>query len=329
MKADPQAIERQLRQIQQELAPGESRTSLFNLVVFVGKEDDRPLIDALNTLHGKRPARVIVIRPTDSPETEVEVTARCVPDDEGRDLCIQEIVLFSGKDGSGEAPETWTPLLIREIPVYVWWLGDPSAGTQGSPATGFFDDAADRCFIDSTRCPRPAEFYAGLSGRLPALRTPVSDFAWTRIAPLLKLVAHFFNPVPLRERLHNLVKVTLRGGDSAEALLFFQWMKTKMDWQGSLRPAGNTWSLKAEDRSVVLVHEPGRSLSLGFDFAFETADGQVLTLKDSGEGYALAALPGGESYTEIFRIPGTEEILLTEVDRSGSDRLYAESLAAF
>src|SRR6185369_15135285 len=120
--ADPVAIEQQLRKTQQEVSPNEARTSLFNLVVYVDGHDDAKLTEALNFLHDKRPARVIIVRRNAGGETRADAMARCVTDKDDKVMCIQEILISSGDDKAGEAPETWTPLLIREIPVFVWWL---------------------------------------------------------------------------------------------------------------------------------------------------------------------------------------------------------------
>jgi len=144
--ADPVKVEQELRKIQQDVSPNEARTNLFNLVVYVDQADESKLTDVLNFLHGKRPARVIVIHRGAGGETRTDVTARCVTDNNDKVLCVQEIVISSGDDGAGETPETWTPLLIREIPVFVWWLAAP----EKAPLPEMFETIADRVFVDSS-----------------------------------------------------------------------------------------------------------------------------------------------------------------------------------
>jgi len=319
--ADPVAIEQQLRKIQQEVSPNEARTNLFNLVVYVDGHDDVRLVDALNFLHGKRPARVIVVRRNAGGETRTDVTARCVTDKDDKVLCIQEILISSGDDKAGEAPETWTPLLIREIPVFVWWL----ASLEKAPLPSLFDDIADRVFIDSGLAASPLAFLADLAGRREGFKTPVTDFAWSRTAPLLKLTAHAFNAADRRPLLAEIASVTFQGGGAAEVALYFQWLKTKLDWTGT--PAVGPWNLKDEaGKPVVLTHQGPAALSEGFVVSFTLRSGVVLTLRDSRQGYAVSEGSGLDKYTSVFRYQNTGEVLLTEVDRNASDRLFSELL---
>jgi len=321
--ADPVAIEQQLRKTQQEFAPNEARTSLFNLVVYVDGHDDAKLTEALNFLHGKRPSRVIIVRRNAGGETRADATARCVTDNNDKVLCIQEILISSGDDGAGEAPETWTPLLIREIPVFIWWL----ASLDKAPLPELFDEIADRVFIDSGLATDPLAFLGSLAQRVSGLKTPVTDFAWSSAAPLLKLTAHAFNAADRRPFLAEIESVTFEGGRTAEVALYFQWIKTKLDWTGSQAPTGKAWNLKDEaGKPVSVVHRNPAALEKGFAITFKTRSGVTLKLSDSHEGFAVSEGTGLEKYTAVFRYQDTGEALLTEVDRNASDRLYLELL---
>jgi len=321
--ADPVAIEQQLRKTQQESSPNEARTNLFNLVVYVDGHDDAKLTDALNFLHGKRPARVIVIRRNSGGETRADATARCVTDNDDKVLCIQEILISSGDDKMGEVPETWTPLLIREIPVFVWWL----ASLDGAPIPELFDDIADRVFVDSSLTSDPFAFLGQLSARLAELKTPVTDFAWSRTAPLLKLTAHAFNAADRRPFLAEIASVAVEGGQPSEIALYFQWLRTKLDWTGTHSAIGKPWSMVDEvGKPVSLVHRNPAALNLGFKVTFQTRSGVTMKLTDSRQGYAVAEGSGLEKYTSVFRYQDTGEALLTEVDKNASDRLFLELL---
>ncbi len=321
--ADPVAIEQQLRKTQQEISPNEARTNLFNLVVYVDGHDDANLTEALNYLHGKRPARVIIVRRDAGGETRADARARCVTDKDDKILCIQEILISSGDDKAGEAPETWTPLLIREIPVFVWWL----SSLEGAKLPELFDDIADRVFVDSSLAPDPLKFLGGLAGRLASLKTPVTDFAWSRVAPLLKLTAHAFNAADRRPLLPEIASVEAEGGLGSEITLYFHWLKSKLDWSGQSTAVGKTWTMKDEGGAPVqLVHRSPAPLDQGFHVTFVTRSGVKVTLKDSRQGYAVAESSQGDKYTSVFRYQTTGEALLAEVDRNASDRLFLESL---
>jgi len=321
--ADPVEIERQLRKTQQEISPNEARTNLFNLVVYVDGYENAKLTEALNFLHGKRPARVIIVRRNAGGETRADATARCVTDRDDKILCIQEIVISSGDDKAGEAPETWTPLLIREIPVFVWWLAD----LDGAPVPQLFDDIADRVFVDSGLAKNPLKFLGEFAQRLPNLKTPVTDFAWSRTAPLLKLTAHAFNASDRRPLLAEITTVTFEGGLSAEVALYFQWLKTKLNWRGALGETGQAWTLTDETgKSLSLVHRNPGALEKGFTVSFDTRSSIQVKLTDSHQGFAVAEGTGLETYTSVFRYQDVGESLLSEVDKNASDRLLLELL---
>ena len=324
--ADPLAIEQQLRKTQQEISPNEARTNLFNLVVYVDGHDDAKLTEALNFLHGKRPARVIIVRRNAGGETRADATARCVTDKDDKILCIQEILISSGDDKAGETPETWTPLLIREIPVFVWWL----AKLDDAPLPELFDDIADRVFIDSGLALDSLAFLSGLASRLGDLKTPVTDFAWSRAAPLLKLTAHAFNAADRRPYLAEISSIVFMGGKSAEVSLYFQWLKTKLDWSGKSAPSGKSWAMLDEmSKPVSVVHQKPAPLDEGFSIAFTMRSGMTLKLSDSRQGFAVAEGSGLEKYTSVFRYQDSGESLLTEVDRNASDRLFLELLGGW
>jgi len=190
-----------------------------------------------------------------------------------------------------------------------------------------FDDIADRVFVDSGFAADPLAFLGGLARRIDDLKTPVTDFAWSRSAPLLKLTAHAFNAADRRPFLADLASVTFLGGKTAEVALYFQWLKAKLDWTGPQAPSGSPWKLTDETgKPVVLVHKNPAPLEKGFEVAFQTRSGVNLKLSDSHEGYAVAEGSGLEKYTSVFRYQDTGEALLTEVDRNATDRLFLELL---
>ncbi len=99
---DPEKIERDLRLLEREYSLTETRTVLFNLVIFTDQEDISHIEEALlRPLLGKRAVRIIRISLGHSGETTVSVSARCAPDQEDRGVCFQEILIENGSDECG------------------------------------------------------------------------------------------------------------------------------------------------------------------------------------------------------------------------------------
>ena len=146
MIVDVVAVETELTRIQRELTSSEVRTSLLNLVVFSPDAEKAMANDALNYLLGKRAARVIHIVNAGTGDSRLDVSARCFVDAERKSVCFQEIVITSGADGAGGAPGSWVPLLVRDIPTFVFWL-DTMSDKQDLLAHA--TEQADKLLLDT------------------------------------------------------------------------------------------------------------------------------------------------------------------------------------
>lgn len=321
---NPSEIEHQLRVYQHDISPDEARTSLFNLVVYTPASDTGPLMEAVNQLMGKRPCRVIVVKTGAPGESSVHVSARCVEDAERQQICIQEIVITSGADGAGQLPASWTPLCIPGLPTYLWWRQALPAEAKDLLRT--FEDHVDRILVDASLGGSPLEFFRSYSRCQDPL--PLTDFAWARLHPLMKLTAGLFNPLEVRPFLHRLTRVSLTGGSREEGWLFLLWFSSRMDWNISLEnTTQGSWKGKnAQGLAVNFFHSSGKALSGGFLVEMEDDEGRVYKIT-SREGDLAECLPGNmPSYTAVYRIPTSGDILIREVDHYGTDRIFTEAL---
>jgi hypothetical protein len=255
-------------------------------------------------------------------ETKVEVNAKCVEDYEERGICLQEIHIFSGDDHSGEDHGTWSPLLIREIPVYLVWLHT----VQPYPNILLeSEDQVDRIIVDSRMCDNPLDFYKDLRDHGHWESMAYTDLAWGRIAPLLRSTALLFNPYDLREKLQSIREIRFSGGRRAEVLLFFLWFTSKMGYRLSSEE-GAKWIFSREDGHLSAEHDGEQNLEEGFNITFTADLDESFSIKSKEEGYIIQSAPGHESYSSIIKLPKDGEILLGEVDKTGQDRLLAESI---
>jgi glucose-6-phosphate dehydrogenase assembly protein OpcA len=325
---DPPAVEREMRAIEKEMAPEETRTSLFNLVIFSERKRAEDSDRVLSHLLGRRPARVIHVHLSERGETSVSVSARCSPDQTGRSVCFQEVVITSGKDGIGEDPGSWSPLLIRDIPVYLWY----QERLEPLPAVlRQAEDFADKIIVDTGG---PA--FQGLDPlnalkRLHASGLPdrvsVADFAWRRFDSIRKIVAKFFDAPAMRQRLPEVTKMTVEGGPAAEVLLLLLWFSARMQWTPVERREGLLQFSDREGRPITAGHTEISSMAEGFRIRFATHDGETFGLS-ALDGDCMRNEPPGdeEPYTVPIRLPGDGELLLAEVDTLYHDWLYTEAL---
>jgi glucose-6-phosphate dehydrogenase assembly protein OpcA len=320
----PAEIERQLRRIQGEVSPNEARTSLFNLVVYAQPQQSSLVETAINGLLGKRPARVIHILEGQS-ETRIDVSARCVEDWEGREVCIQEILISSGPDKGGESPGTWIPLLIKEIPVYIWWLKD--LGTRADELISLLEDQGDHLLVDSRTDPDFLLFYRDFLTQGGLNRLPLDDVAWQGLYPLFKLSAQLFNPMENREHLANISQVSLEGGHASEAFFYFAWLRSKLNWKGKwVEFKGALNAQNGQGQPVSCLHLKKHPFSEGFQVVFKTTTGQELSILGKTDGTALLNSGDDKTFTAVYHAATIDEILFKEVDRDSADRLFIEAL---
>lgn len=316
-------IEHQLRLFQHDLSPNEARTSLFNLVIYTPGSKMNQVSETVNYLMGKRPSRVIIVNTDRKGAAGVHVSARCVEDSDLRQVCIQEIIITAGTEGEGENPSSWSSLLIKGIPTFLWYKHPLPA--RAADLLSLVEDHVDRILIDSQEGGEVRSFLT--SYRTLNHPLPLSDFNWSRLYPLMKLSALLFNPLEMRPRLHELKSLSFQGGDASQVWEYFLWFSSRMGWSLPPETQRNTWSgANTRGESVTFVHQNPDSLEKGFQIDFTSPDGAVSRLVSDKDGFALCTPAGKAAYTSVFHLPGDGEILLKEVDHSGSDRLFWDSL---
>src|ERR1700677_3194344 len=122
--------------------PHVTRIVLANLVVECLGGDCGSLGPVLETVIARFPCRAIVVRGSADPERriEAEVSALChLPAPGLPQVCSERIVLRSGPNAVGLVPGAVRPLLEADLPMVLWWTGDPRKHER------LFRDLADDC----------------------------------------------------------------------------------------------------------------------------------------------------------------------------------------
>jgi glucose-6-phosphate dehydrogenase assembly protein OpcA len=227
-------IERELGRIwrpPQSLAPREGpaqrtiagRTSVLNLVVVARTPElGQRAAATLRMGTGRHPSRTLILVPTDPDGPawlRADVKAYCMtPRADGPETCAEHVYVTAGGDTGRHLEAIATPLLVHDLPVTVWWPGDPPFGTALANA---LVETADRLVVDGS----------GWSGdgldRLVALAAlarpalPISDFAFMRQARWREAVASVFDRAELQPYLRSLRRVVVtyatHGGPGTEA----------------------------------------------------------------------------------------------------------------
>src|ERR1700759_4246503 len=195
------AIEKELTQLWKQASSDESggvvRASILNLIVFVPDPAEvAELDDVIMDITAAHPCRVIVLvadRSSDS-KLNAEVTSRCtLPTPGSKQVCCEQVTITASGDHLDEAPSAIVPLLISDLPVYLWWRAIPNADDKELYES--LAEIADRVIIDSARFNKPKEDLASLARVLSTAGhgLALSDVNWARVTAWRALLAGFYD----------------------------------------------------------------------------------------------------------------------------------------
>lgn len=213
---------------------GAVRMSVLNIVaacVDVGSADLASL--AVARLGARHPARaIIVVADADAePKIEADVSLQCSAIDSAQ-VCAEQVRLTVGGEAAYHLASVVTPLLVPDIPVYLWIIGSPPL------EQAFGQDAVaicERLIIDSGAYSDTAATLALLSRELSAVADAISlsDIAWERTKVWRERIAQSFEGPQVRGFQHGVTRVEVECGGvstSAQAWLIAGWLASRLGW---------------------------------------------------------------------------------------------------
>lgn len=203
-------------------APGRhvsARTNVMNLVVVARRpeiaERGAATIQALTGLH---PSRTIVVQPADPDGPswlDARIEAHCVmPVADAPETCAETIHLIAGGESGRHLVALVTPLIIHDLPVTVWWPGEPPFGTT---ATNDLFSACDRLVIDGSTW--GGDGLARLGEMAACAETTgiaVSDFAMMRQSRWREAIASIFDDPDYLPYLRSVRRISVTYGTHDE-----------------------------------------------------------------------------------------------------------------
>jgi glucose-6-phosphate dehydrogenase assembly protein OpcA len=208
-------------------APGErtiaARTSVLNLVVVArSPELGERAASTISMLTGRHPSRTLVLVPTDPDGPgwlRAQIRAYCmIPRVGAPETCAEQIYATAGGATGRHLGAIVAPLLVHDLPVTLWWPGEPPFGT---PLARDLIGMADRLVVDG------ASWIGDGVDRLRALAAlgghglAISDFALIRQARWREAVASVFDRAEFLPYLRALRRISVtyatHGGPDADA----------------------------------------------------------------------------------------------------------------
>ncbi|HLF84757.1 MAG TPA: glucose-6-phosphate dehydrogenase assembly protein OpcA [Blastocatellia bacterium] len=355
------AIERQLTALWQQASQDEehggvTRASMFNLLVYVpGRARAGKLDSMLTDITAARPCRaILIVADGEAPEETLtaEVTSRCtLPSDSSKQVCCEQVTITAGSAQADEVPSAVAPLLLSDLPVYLWWHAVPRLADKALFRR--LVDLSDRVVIDSAHFRDPEADLGSLAVVLTETPrwTALSDLNWARLTAWRALLAGFYDIADYRPLLNQLKQVTIRyappAADSAviptRALLLAGWLASRLRWTAQPGTARRTPESASLEFSV-----DGRSFGLEFahtrreiepeHLALVTLESEAnqsvsFTVRRSADAQRIETSVTRGEEKGVQRVLSYEglsetELIGKELEILGHDRVYEQAVLA-
>ena len=229
---------------------GVVRACALNLVVYTTAHEDRARLDEmLATVNEQHPGRSLVLladREASAARLEAYVSSRCrMLGATKRQVCGEQVIIEAGGPIVETAASAIAPLLVPDVPVFLWWKDIPH---DDDKLFSRMSRMADRVVIDSASFDHPYEDMLRLSSVVRELGKDarVSDLNWGRLTSWRMLLASFWDVAEYRSHLDRIDSVTIEydAPDAApaeiapKALLVSGWLASRLGWKvegGSVR----------------------------------------------------------------------------------------------
>jgi len=196
-------------------APGRhiaARTSVMNLIVIARRPELAERGAAtIQALTGRHPSRTVVVQSADPDGPswlDARVEAHCIlPREDAPETCAETIHLTAGGEAGRHLSAIVAPLIIHDLPVTVWWPGEPPFGSRAA-----YDllSGSDRLVVDaSTWNGDGLERLREMAGLLESTRLAISDFALIRQSRWREAIASIFDDPEFLPYLRSLRRIAV------------------------------------------------------------------------------------------------------------------------
>jgi glucose-6-phosphate dehydrogenase assembly protein OpcA len=362
---DVDAIERQLTELWKDAGAthdndgeaGVIRACVLNLLVYVPSgpaehEVDNLLVE-VTAVHPGRAFLISSDPAMDSSAISAWVTTRCTMATPGsKQVCCEQITVKAHGTQVSELPSAIEPLILADLPVFLWWRAQPPLGERVfTRLTGM----SDRLIIDSASFDDPhhglkelAAVFASSNGGHRWVAT--SDLNWGRLTSWQGLIAGFYDVANYRSHLSNVSSVRIefkaaRSGDfmPPRALLLAAWLSARLNWtldSASTESGSGQWEFTFTDQGksrrikLASTHggggDPGQLCAITFHLP-ETEEACFAARKtaDGGHLETLVSLSGERKIGQLLSHESLPESQLIgqELEILGHDEVYEEAVA--
>jgi len=208
------------------------RSSVLNLIVVTDEESASGITDSVSRLAGHHPARAVVLVADPDGESSVDVglSAFCHTRGGGAQVCAEQVTIHAEGPPAMHLESLAGPLLIPDLPVFLWYPGEFSPRSHGFAAMA---ELADRVIVDSAASESHEACLREIAALVEDATTPaIGDLQWVGLSPWRSLLADTFG-APERagdlEKIQSAEVLYAPGGEN-RALLLVGWLASTLGW---------------------------------------------------------------------------------------------------
>lgn len=337
------------------------RARVLNLLVYVQSETALEEVnELLNEITSAHPCRVIVMLAEvegEDQDIEMFVSAHCLSQagGGGKNLCGEQVTLKARGRYTVELPSAAAPLLVPDLPIFLWWREAPRLHDQ---TFANLSRTADRVVIDSADFRRPYDDVVELAGLLlnrSKEHARISDLNWARLTSWRTLLASFYDVEEYRSSLAGLNRVRIEyvphdlSSEAVvpKALILAGWLASRLGWRAV---PGESLAKERSGAHSVTLEKEGRPVTVEFagversaemqgwiariELCAESLQPATFVVLRSPDGRYLETEVGGDAgHTRSARtlIAGDKteaELVESELEILSHDRIYEEAIAA-
>ncbi len=189
-----------------------ARTNVMNLIVVARRPELAERCAAtVQALTGRHPSRTIVIQSADPDGPswlDARIEAHCVmPRPDAPETCAETINVTCGGESGRHLAAIATPLIIHDLPVTVWWPGEPPLTSEAAQE---LLDGADRLVVDgSTWSGDGLARLREMAMLQETSRLAISDFALVRQSRWREAIASIFDDPEFLPYLRSLRRIAV------------------------------------------------------------------------------------------------------------------------
>jgi hypothetical protein len=332
-----------------------ARSSVMNLVVIAGRgEIGERVASVVEGLTGRHPSRTLIVSPADPDGPawlNAQIEAHCIlPSATAPETCSELVYLTCGGESGQHLAALVAPLLIHDLPVTVWWPGEPHFESRSALE---LLPMADRVIVDGSGW--SGDGLAGLAAMcsLPGrFKVEVSDFALIRQARWREAIASTFDRPNLLPFLGHLERIEVRYAASDGApgaanvvrpIYHVAWLASRlgMTVAAPVRAGTGVWSgydamLRHDRKTIPVSLRPiestaPRGTTLAVELYARRGRAElVLEVTAYADGVVVLASVDDQRIPERrFLAPRRREpdLLAMTIDSAGRDRVSSEVLA--